>query len=92
MRALWLVLVLVAACEREAPGPLECRRFALSAVGVRSRDELAVPQVKQRVEELTRECLTEPYDRELLHCYETTGRGRACKYEFNLRQRSRGRR
>jgi hypothetical protein len=89
-----IALVLVAAsslsgCERKAPGPEECRSFALSAAGVVHRDELAAPRVYDKVEELTRECLTEPYDRELLRCYETTGQARVCQLEFRIRQRSR---
>ena len=93
MRGGWIVILLLAlcGCEREAPGPMECRQFALSAVGVARREELAVPQVNEKVEALTRECLTEPYDRELLHCYETTRQGRACQYQFKNRQKSRGR-
>ena len=91
MRGRWILLCLLCSCEREAPGPTECRQFALSAVGVQTREELAQPQVNERVEALTRECLTEPYDRELLRCWETTRQGRACQHQFKIRQKSQGR-
>jgi hypothetical protein len=81
------LLALVSGCEREAPGPIECRQFALSAVGVTRREQLAAPHVNQKVEELTRECLTEPYDRELLRCYRLGAPARACQYEFKVRRK-----
>jgi hypothetical protein len=83
--------VLVLACERKAPGPEECRRFALEVYGVPREDALdgrtrAGVLLRDRVDELTRECLVTPYDRQLLRCTAETGRARACRAAFELRR------
>jgi hypothetical protein len=78
---------LPAACRRKAPGPEECRRFALSVVGAAGSPRLPhAPTLKSEVDELTRACLVTPYDRELLRCVEESGRLRACRSAFALRQ------
>ena len=47
---------------------------------------------RDEVDELTRECLVTPYDRELLRCVGETGRVRACKNRFDLRRTARSER
>lgn len=90
MPALALVaLFLLSSCVRKAPGPEECRRFALSASGARTFSDLANPAVAEVVDRLTVECLVTPYDRELLRCASETGRLRACSLEFERRRRRR---
>jgi hypothetical protein len=86
--------VLVSACTRKAPGPQECRSFALAVFGVvreleRDAETRRSLAVREHVDELTRECLVTPYDRQLLRCTVETGRARACRAAFE-RRRSRG--
>jgi hypothetical protein len=88
-----LLLVLTAGCTRKAPGPEECRTFALLMFGFRSEEELEVgsPQtraLRPEVDGLTRECLVMPYDRELLRCALQSGGARACKLAFDRRRSS----
>ena len=84
--AVLLVAVSTAACRRKAPGPAECRKLALALAGVTDAQELRPnSQLKNEVDELTRECLVTPYDRELLRCVEESGRFRACRSAFALR-------
>ncbi len=87
MRALAVALVLLAGCARKAPGPEECRAFAISASGARTYADLANPKVAEIVDRLTVECLVTPYDRELLRCTSETRRLRACLLEFEHRRR-----
>jgi hypothetical protein len=86
-----LALLLPVACRRKAPGPAECRTFALAVYGVPSEAALdpRIPgrvDVRERVDDLTRECLVVPYDRQLLRCTEETGRPRACRAAFERRR------
>jgi hypothetical protein len=83
--------VLASACARKAPGPVECRRFALAFYGVPREEALegAVRrgiEVRAQVDELTRECLVVPYDRQLLRCTVETGKSRACRAAFERRR------
>jgi hypothetical protein len=80
-------VLFAAACARKAPGPVECRQFALIASGARTFADLQNPKVAEIVDRLTVECLVTPYDRELLRCTEETGRVRACSLEFERRRR-----
>jgi hypothetical protein len=86
-----LACALAFACERKAPGPAECRAFALRVYGVRDETELdhgmrnGIP-LRESVDELTRDCLVVPYDRQLLRCATETGRIRACRAAFERRR------
>jgi len=85
------VLVLAAAaCERKAPGPVECQKFALRVVGVGDAAALSHPLVKAQVDSWTTRCLTTPYDRELLACVEQGERN--CYQSFAARHPDRARR
>jgi hypothetical protein len=83
---LLLGLILLAACERKAPGPDECQAFAYQALGIRESRDLMRPGAIDRVEDLTRDCLTTPFDRALLRCVEETGRARYCLEDFQQRR------
>ena len=86
-----LLCALSAGCARKAPGPDECRGYALSLFGLRSETDLGAGThselaLRDRVDEITRECLVLPYDRELLRCVEETGRASACRAAFKSRR------
>lgn len=89
-----LVAVLAICCHRKAPGPDECRGFALKMyrlgseddLGGRTRGELAL---RDQVDALTRECLVLPYDRQLLRCAEETGGAPLCRTAFDRRRKTR---
>ena len=83
-------LLLCVGCERKLPGPDECRAFALASVGVEpgtpaTRLEVE-PRLAARAEDLTRECLTTPYDRELLGCLSSGRSRRLCGVSFEARR------
>jgi hypothetical protein len=89
-RALLLIGIgLLVACQRKAPGPDECRTFAHRALGVTHANDLLVPGAAERVAELTRDCLTTPFDRELIRCVQETGRSRFCMVDFERRRLAR---
>jgi len=69
-------------CQRKAPGPEECARFAEAVVG---GGRYITPVIAAQIETQTRECLTRPYDRELLNCVLLTRRARACLADFRTR-------
>ena len=86
--------VLSVACARKAPGPTECRTFALSMFGLRGESDLGAATrrelaIRDQVDELTRECLTLPYDRSYLRCLEETRGTVACRRAFERRRASR---
>lgn len=80
-----VALAVATACQRKAPGPLECERAALILTGVSDRRMLRNPEIKDIVDERTVECLTTPYDRALLDCFEQTGVTKACVLAFQGR-------
>lgn len=86
------LLLCLASCQRRLPGPSECRAFALEQIGVRSgtpavRLEVE-PRLALRAEDLTRECLTTPYDYELMSCLRQGGGKRLCARAFEARHAS----
>ncbi len=85
MRLAFVVALLSCACERKAPGPAECQAFALHVAGINSRDDLESPRDREKLDNLTRECLVTPYDRELLRCVEVTSQFRLCQVEYRRR-------
>ena len=84
---LFFGFVLLAACERKAPGPDECQAFAYRALGIRESRDLMLPGAMDKAEDLTRDCLTTPFDRTLLRCVEETGRARYCLEDFQSRRK-----
>jgi len=69
-------------CQRKAPGPDECARFAEAVVGA---NRYIDPLIAAQIETQTQECLTRPYDRELLNCVLLTHQARACLASFRAR-------
>ena len=72
-------------CERKAPGPEECQRFAEMAARMSTDSPLLTPELQAQIDEETRQCLTKPYDRQLLRCVETTHQAHGCLTSFRLR-------
>lgn len=89
-RCLPFLLLLTSGCARRLPGPDECRAFALATQGVEQGTPASAlarhPQIDERVEELTRQCLTTPWDYKLLNCLQTGGSRRLCMASFNARR------
>jgi hypothetical protein len=85
-----LMLLCLTGCTRKLPGPAECRAFALAQLGVRPGTpavSLEVePRLALRAEDLTRECLTAPYDYELMRCLNQGGSKRLCARAFEARK------
>jgi hypothetical protein len=69
-------------CQRKAPGPEECARFAEAVVG---GNRYITPVIAAQIEQQIQECLTRPYDRELLDCVLITHRAHACLASFRAR-------
>lgn len=76
----------LAGCTRKAPGPDECREFAYHVYNVGKGAKLE--KVRDDVDELTRECLVTPYDREYVRCVEESGNLRRCQVSFVARKRA----
>ncbi len=76
-------------CQRKAPGPFECQEIAARSLGIRTREQLSDPRVREAYDAFTHECLTTPFDRRLVRCLEETGRTRACFIDFQQRRDSR---
>ncbi len=72
-------------CERKAPGPEECARFSEMVEQLSGSGPLLTPEIQEQVDELTRQCLTKPYDRALLACVERTHQTHGCLESFRLR-------
>ena len=73
-------------CERKAPGPQECARFAVAVVQFAAGSPILLsPEMQGQIDEQTRQCLTRPYDRELLNCVLSQGRARPCLDAFRRR-------
>jgi hypothetical protein len=77
-----LLTVSLTGCQRKAPGPEECARFAEAVVGA---GRYVTPVIAAQIETQTQECLTRPYDRELLSCVLLTRQARACLASFHAR-------
>ena len=85
-RAALLVALLPLGCHRKAPGPEECREFALRAYGLKDDDQIESEAALDQIDDLTTECLVTPYDRELLACVEGGGATGRCLSQFSARR------
>ena len=83
--ALFLLCSCLFGCRRRAPGPEECVQFAQRASGMIQQPRQRAIVVRERFEELTRRCLTTPYDYEMLNCFNHTGQVQYCAREFERR-------
>jgi hypothetical protein len=79
--------VVLPGCERKAPGPDECLSFAYHVHGVTNGEDVRLARVRAEVDELTRECLVTPYDREYLRCIVESRRVRWCQAAFAQRRK-----
>jgi hypothetical protein len=82
--------LLLGSCARKLPGPLECRAVALVSVGLDPSTPAPLlarnPRLAARTEEVTRQCLTTPWDYQLLRCLETGSSSRICLSRFEARR------
>ncbi|MDQ2643382.1 MAG: hypothetical protein M3020_06195 [Myxococcota bacterium] len=86
-RVLWATcLFTLLGCQRKAPGPEECQTFAMAALGASRIQDLALVGAGEKYQELVRECLTTPFDRQLVQCMQLTGRARSCFQAFERRR------
>lgn len=72
-------------CEPKLPTPTECELMSLQATQVRDAHQLRNPRVRQAVELLTHQCITVPFDREMLRCMEESGSLELCFHQFMSR-------
>lgn len=84
------LLLLLSGCARKLPGPAECRAFALASLGVEPTTPASTlaphRRLSERAEELTRQCLTTPWDYQLLNCLQNGGSSRLCMAGFETRR------
>ncbi len=85
-----LLFLLASGCARKLPGPAECRAFALASIGVEPSTPASLlaqdRRLEARAEEVTRRCLTTPWDYQLLNCLGTGGSSRICLNTFEARR------
>ena len=87
--SLLVALLGLTGCARKLPGPGECRAFALAAHGIEPgtpAERVARLRAGVRAEEMTRQCLTTPWDYKLLSCLQTTGNTPFCLGRFEQRR------
>lgn len=84
-----VLLVGVLGCERKAPNQEECLDFALHMLRITDARVLSVPLVRDQLDELVVQCLTTPFDKQLLACPERRVSPRSCLIEFQDRDRVR---
>ena len=88
--ATWTALFLPA-CARKAPGPEECHELARAwvfrerATRIPRFGGLVLEPGEDAILERTTQCLTTPYDRELVECIGAGGSPRACFAAFQNR-------
>ena len=85
------LLIGLAGCARRAPGPEECHDLALTWVlGLRARAAVQDPgrAAERAIVDRTTECLTTPYDHELVRCVTAGAPPRRCLGAFEARRRA----
>jgi hypothetical protein len=75
----------LAGCGRKAPGPEECTRFAEMAARFGADGPWLTPEIEAQIELETQDCLTIPYDYELIQCVESTHQAHGCVESFRRR-------
>ncbi len=87
---LLLLFLLASGCARKLPGPAECRAFALASIGLEPGTPASLlaqnRRLEARAEDVTRRCLTTPWDYQLLNCLGTGGSSRICLTTFEARR------
>jgi hypothetical protein len=93
--AIFVAGLVVAGCARKAPGPEECHELARVWVAKERTPRttrfgtLVLEPSTDTVLERTTECLTMPYDRELVQCIEEGLPPRGCYAAFQARKSKR---
>jgi hypothetical protein len=72
-------------CERKAPGPNQCVEFAEHWFGVDRQRVLQQPARSKHFDAKIQECLTKPFDRELVECVVAGGDNRRCERAYERR-------
>ena len=84
-----LAVACVAGCARRAPGPDECHDLAVAWVLGPRLSHMPKVRISQSASEAildrTTECLTTPYDRELVQCVTTGSAPQTCMRGFETR-------
>jgi hypothetical protein len=79
----------IGGCSRRAPGPDECHDLGVAWVLGPRRSQAPSyrrsPATSQAILDRTTECLTMPYDRELVQCVTTGNAPRTCMLRFEAR-------
>ena len=90
LAAALLFATIALGCTRKHPGPQECRSFALASLGIDPATPAHAlaqrPELAQRAEDVTRRCLTTPWDRPLLACLSSGVSSVACVRSFERRR------
>jgi hypothetical protein len=94
-RSLGVIVVaaaLLPACRRKLPGPEECHALAERWLAVVSQGRSQHPNtpreqgiVEDTVLKMTTQCLTRPYDREMVECVVSGAAPKACFASFESR-------
>jgi hypothetical protein len=80
-----LLATSVGGCARKAPGPEACVQFAESWFHVNRENVLRDPPLSKHFDAKIQDCLTKPYDRELVECVMTGGDNRRCERAYERR-------
>jgi hypothetical protein len=72
--------LLALGCARRAPAPADCLSLADKWYRSELRLHRGVPFGEQQFEELTRRCLTEPFEAEFVRCVNNSGSFSACGF------------
>lgn len=72
-------------CRGKLPTGGECETLALAAVRVRTPRDLDDARILRAVQKITLECITTPYDREMVECVRRTSDYQGCAVRFKAR-------
>jgi hypothetical protein len=80
-----LLLASLGGCARKAPGPEDCVHFAESWFDIDRERVLRDPALSKHFDQKIHDCLTRPYDRELVVCVSNGGDNRRCERAYERR-------
>jgi hypothetical protein len=81
-----LLAVCLGGCGRKAPGPDACVQFAEAWFHIDREKVLRDPALSKHFDAKIGDCLTKPYDRELVDCVMNGGDNRRCERSYERRQ------
>ncbi len=85
MTCVLVLLATLGGCARKAPGPEECVQFTESWFGIDRERVLLDPALSKHFDQKIHDCLTRPYDRELVECVMNRGDNRRCERAYERR-------